>query len=145
MVKKTTSKSKTSTRVWVNTFLLILMGIIFAVITCGALEKVKEYNNQLGVRGDSEAPQICFESSTYEHGGYENTGAYICSIDTDENGKQTELTDNKSYTLFLADNMHFMTNIQTLQIRVIIYMVGIMSTMACLVSAVVYLIHNRGR
>lgn len=135
MVQKSNKKSNVA--VLINTIILVVMGAFFVFVTIGGADKVYEYSRNIVT--NSDAPALCFEKETSSS----NDGGYVCSTQIDENGKQRELTSNKDYAMFLQNQIHASDTNRAMELRVVIYVVGILATAASWVGAVIYWIHNR--
>lgn len=132
-----------STRVKINTMLLLLMSLLFGIITLFGLQFMKSQMDQLSYLTSGDMPQICFESEDESHGGRDASGAYICSTEQDENGNSKHLTSNEDYALFLQNNLVFVSNLESLELMTILCALGSMLTIGSLIATLVYWNHNR--
>ncbi|MBQ3318548.1 hypothetical protein IJG76_00805 [Candidatus Saccharibacteria bacterium] len=134
---------KTSPRVIVNTCLLLALTIFFGLAT----KNVFFWTNNVprGYIYNSNPPHLCFEKEEMLDGGILNEGAYICSVERDENGKPIHLTDDEDYALFIQNQMTYVFSRNWSAVTATVLIFGIMLTAGSLVATIVYWNHNRGR
>ena len=153
MVQKAKAEKRPGCRVLVNTGLLTLMAIVFAVVTGLGIWQLKTYQNSLTSDTVSDGPSLCYRNQTIEMDSSERTleRAYICSTEPDDGDYQsgdiinmTELNSDKDYTLFLFGRNTFYTVSIFYAFEIVLFAVGSMLTLASLMGALIYYIHNRG-
>ncbi len=144
--KRDRENHKTSSRVVVNSILLFLMAVIFGVLTWCGSSRIIAYgrNHQAYIASDS--PGICFEKESDYENGLPTTreGVYVCTTEIDENDEFVRVTDVDGYTMFLNDRISFAATVESIQLEIVLCVVGSMLTIASLISAIVYWNHNRG-
>ena len=134
---------KTSGRVIVNTCLLLALTVFLGLATKNGFFWTKSIANSN--IGNSNPPHLCFEKEEFVQGGWSTEGAYVCSVERDEDGKPIHLTSNEDYALFLQDQITYTSTRNGLEVMWVVLLVGVMMTVVSLVATVVYWNHNRGR
>lgn len=139
------TKQKTSKRVIVNSCLLLLMTIIFGVMTCCGASKIALYSRSHSAFVASDGPMLCFEEESDFVDGRPTVrnGAYICSTEVDENANPIRLVDDNDYAMFLNERISFTAVIESVQLGIVLCVLGSMLTLVSLISTIVYWNHNR--
>lgn len=140
-----TKKPKTSARVKVNTCLLLLLAVLFGVLTwCGTSRIMAHGRGHSAFIATDDNPGICFEEESDFINGPPTTrkGAHVCI--TEEDGR-VHATDINDYTMFLNERVSFTATIESMQLAIVLFTIGLMSTIASLIGAIVYWNHNRVR
>ena len=153
MVQKAKAGKRPGCRVLVNTGLLTLMAIVFAVVTGLGIWQLKTYQDSLTSDAVSDGPNLCYRDQTVKMDSSERTleRAYICSTEPDDGDYQsgevinmTELNSTKDYTLFLFGRSTFYAVSTFYGLEIVLFAMGSMLTLGSLIGALVYYIHNRG-
>lgn len=141
-------KPRTSTRIKVNTCLLLLLTVSFGILTwCGASRIMAHGRGYSAFIATDDAPGICFEEESDFINGHPTTrkGPYVCITENDESYERVRTTDANDYTMFLSEHISFTSTIESTQLAIILFTIGLMSTIASLIGAIVYWNHNHGR
>ena len=139
------AKQKTSKRVIVNSCLLLLMTIILGAMTCCGVSKIDSYSHSHTAFVASDSPMLCFEEESDFVDGHPTVrnGAYICSTEVDENANPVRLMDGNDYAMFLNERISFTAVIESVQLGIVLCVLGSMLTLVSLISTIVYWNHNR--
>lgn len=141
-------KPRTSTRIKVNTCLLLLLTVSFGILTwCGASRIIAHGRGHSAFVATDDYLGICFEEESDFINGLPTTrkGPYVCITENDENYERVRTTDANDYTMFLNERIGFISTIESTQLAIILFTIGLMSTIASLIGAIVYWNHNHGR
>lgn len=148
---KKDQKTKTNPRVIVNSCLLLLMAMVFGILTCRGLFWIRNFNIGATAMTISDAPSLCRYNETYEEKvnpqktEFYMDEIYLCSLEHDENDNNVEVSDGKSYTMYLNNAITAASEFNSAQFKVVICVIGSIATIASLVGAVIYWNHNRAR
>lgn len=151
---KTTTKTqdikakrpRTSTRIKVNTCLLLLLTVLFGAMTCFGISRIRAFNISATAFTISDGPGLCrYDGADPKDLEFMREEVYLCSLEHDEDGNYVEVTDVKDHTLYLNNKITFASEIISAQLKTILCIIGSMFTIASLIGTIVYWNHNRGR
>lgn len=142
---KAKETSKDSGRVIFVTILLAVLTIALGVLTGVGRFTLKSQASTFSALTNTEAPQICFSGDYENDDGYVHTGegAYVCSIELDDNLENVELGTSKDYALFLQNQTIFASEVISWELVAALTIVGVMLTLCSGVATLAYWFHNR--
>ncbi len=140
------NSKKTSPRVIVNSYLLLLMTIFFGVLTFCGVSRIVSYFHGHQAFAPNDRPGLCFEEESNFKDGFatEFNGAYVCLTDND-NGEAVRATEINDFVMYIDDQITFSDVTSSLERAIILTTLGSILTLAGLTSTIVYWNHNRGR
>lgn len=142
----TKTKIATSARVKVNTCLLLLLAVLFGVMTCYGISRLRTLNISATAFAVSDGPNLCRNDETNpENHTFYLDDTYLCSLEQDENGNPTQLTSPRDYAFYLNNQITWASEIRSAQLKVMLGAIGSMFTLSALIGAIVYWNHNRSR
>ena len=133
------AKTKSNAKVSVITGLFILAALIFCLITIQGVWRLNQYDKNLHT-AVSDAPGLCYDES---NNGTIRENSYPCYTYTDASGRNAEVDDDNDRAMFLYDKIVFMGKTQTMQMRVVMVVIGSILSVASLFGAVIYSCHNK--
>lgn len=122
------------------------MAVFFGAMTCYGVSWLRNFNISATAFTISDGPNLCRRSETTldDHTFYLDD-VYLCSLKHDEDGKFIELSDTEDYVFYLNNQITFASGINSAQLKVVLCVIGSISTVASLMGAIIYWNHNRSR
>ena len=131
---------KTSKRVIFNTCLLFIVSVTITLLTVAGIIYLRML--QTKIPGYATVPSMCYEEDGYD----EPFLAYTCpnpSEGTEAINAETEKVNSGGQTLYLQNQLRYAYELNSLELRVVVYVVGIILSLSSFTLTFVYWNHNR--